>query len=97
MVSCSCCLNAFIDLALHILFKIKEVLLFVLDFVDGLTKEIGKRSQMFLLNITVSKLLSTKELVRICSIAVVAFLVTVLGLFMINTMPFLSMMFRVWV
>ena len=55
-----------------------------LTLVDGRKRKIGKLSEILVLKIADLKLVSTKELVRMLSIAVAVFIMTLVGLLIVG-------------
>ena len=55
-----------------------------LNLVDGRKRQIGKCSEISVLKIADLELVSTKELVRMLSIAVAVFIETLVGLFIVG-------------
>ena len=55
-----------------------------LTLVDGRKRKVGKSSEILVLKIADLKLVSTKELVRMLSIAVAVFIMTLVGLLIVG-------------
>ena len=55
-----------------------------LTLVDGRKRKVGKLSEILVLKIADLKLVSTKELVRMLSIAVAVFIMTLVGLLIVG-------------
>ena len=71
-----------------ILCQIGILVLFVCFIEDGIMKQIGKWSDMSLLKMAVLKTVSVKEFVRITSIAVSVFGLTLVHLFIVGIIHF---------
>ena len=84
LISCDCCLNISIARVLALRLQIKVVSLSNVTLAYGRKRQIGKSSEISVLKIADLKLVSTMELVRMWSIAVAVFIVTLLGLFIVG-------------